>query len=1135
MKNDHDTNSYSTLVDRLKTLRHYYIKNKTIHGMLIILSFVLGLGFLGLWLNSIFVFPVAARVTYLGTSGLLLVILFSYFCLRPIFYPPSLEDVALKVEAKFTELENRLIAALQLSKNLEENPEGYSTDMIRAVIKQADSVSARLNLKEIIDPDPIKKMSRVAGGLVVFSLIFALIFPGAFKNSFYIFSHPLTEFVSPQKFLFVISPGNKEVVKYSDVKIKINVEGEEPKNINFFWRNEGSSWNKEKLSQKTHPTDYKAQEITTKVEPDFTYLFKEVKRSFEYYAEAKGVQSELYKITVVDKPRVVGLKLIFVYPRYTQLKTQVVDENDGNITAIGGTKVKIEARANKELKKGEIVFSDSIRKQTKIKGNVATGEILVKKDGSYFIELWDKSGNKSQDPIEYKITRIDDQFPVVEILEPGHDQDLTESMRVPLLIRISDDYGFSALKLVYQIVSEGSESDEKTLDVDIPNKNQIEGNVEYRWNLSHLLLLPGDLVRYRAVVHDNDTFSGPKKAESESYYLRLPSLDEIIAEVEREQEGQIIDLETVLRGQRELKKKIEDLSQEMNRYTGLDMDWQKRQQLEDALDKQQKLAKDLKDLAQRMDENIRKIEENKLAALEMVEKMMEIKKLMEEIATPEMKEAMRQLAEALKNMDPDQLKEAMKKMQISSEEMLKRLDRAISLLKRMQAEQKLSNLIKMAERMAEKQNQLNQNIDASPKEDLPQISHDEKKLKDDFNEFEKRLKEFTDLASELSLLPQQQLKELSLMPEESGVVEDINQAISQLSSSDKSGALKSGKSCSAKLQQMADQLKTAEENMLAGQKEEIVQAIRKSLYDVFSLSDNQEQLFDRVIPMGMQDMALRDLAHDQQNLKAADIRISEDLEALSHLTLYVGADVLRFMALSLASMEQAIKKLDERKKEIAVDEQRETIYDLNVTARKLMQAMKNAQKSCSGSGMEQLFDKMKGMCDKQSGINEQTQKLGQCGGQGMELSLSQQAALQRLAAEQEAVRKALSELEGEFGNRSEILGRLGQLGDEMKKVVGDFERLHVDQSTIDRQKKILSRLLDAEKSLRERDYSRQRRAEVGEDVFRPSPNQLAPEATQKEGSAKDDLSRFMQEAYPKEYEQLIKDYFKALSEERMRR
>jgi hypothetical protein len=1133
MKNDYDTNSYSALVNRLKILRHSYVKNKTMHGTLILLCLGLGFGFLGLWINSIFVFPVVARIAYLGGVGLFLVTFLSYFCLRPIFHQPTLEDIAMKVEAQFPELNNRLIAALQLANNLKENPEGYSTDMIMAVIEQADSTSAGLNLKDIIDPDPIKKISRVASGLAVFSLIFALIFPGAFKNSFYIFSHPLTEFVSPQKFFFTISPGNAEVVKYADVKIKINVEGEKPENVNFFFKNEGADWNKEKLSSKS---EIKGQDIGA-VEPDFSYQFKEVKRSFEYYAEAKGVESERYKITVVDKPRVVGLKLTFNYPRYTQLKPVVMDENDGNITAIGGTRVEIQAKANKELEKAQLVFSDSTRQETKVEGNVAFGEITVKKDDSYFIELRDKSGNKSQDPIEYKITRIEDQFPYVEILEPGQDQDLTETMRVGLLIRLSDDYGFSSLKIAYQIVSQGQETEEKTINIDIPNNNQAETDVEYRWNLSNLPLLPGDLVRYRAVVYDNDSFSGPKKAESKTYYLRLPSLDEIIAEVEKEQEGQIVDLETVLKGQRELKKKLEDLSQEMNRYTGLDMDWQKKQQLEETVQKQQKLAKDIQNIAQKMDENIKKVEENKLASLEIVEKMMEIKKLMDEIATPQMKEALQKLADALKNMDQDQLKEALKKMQLSQEEMLKRLNRTLSLLKRMQTEQKLSNLIKMAEQMTEKQEKINKNIDASSKENLPSLSGDEKQLKDDFGEFENGLKEFTELASQLSLLPQKKIQELSQMPDQSGVKEDMDQAISQLSSSDQSGSSKSGKSCSKKLKEMGDELKSTLEKMQAGEKEEIVRAIRKSLNDVFSLSDNQEQLFDRLDQIGERDLALLDLAHEEQNMKSAGIRISEDLDSLSHVTLYVNADVERYMALSVASMDKAIQELTQRKNEIAGDEQREAIYDLNVTARQLMEAMKNAQKSCSGSGMEKMFEKMQGMCNKQSGINSETEKLGQCqGGEGgMSLSLSQQGALQRLAAEQEAVRKALSELEGEFGNRSEITGRLDELGKEMKKVVDDFERMQVDQSTMDRQKNILSRLLDAEKSLKERDYSKQRRAEVGEDVSRPSPKDLPYELTQGEEKASDDLLRFMQEAYPKEYEQLIKDYFKALSEERMRK
>jgi hypothetical protein len=375
------------------------------------------------------------------------------------------------------------------------------------------------------------------------------------------------------------------------------------------------------------------------------------------------------------------------------------------------------------------------------------------------------------------------------------------------------------------------------------------------------------------------------------------------------------------------------------------------------------------------------------------------------------------------------------------------------------------------------------------------------------------------------------------MPEKSGVKNDMDQMTSQLSGMNKSGALNSGKSCSKKLKDMADRLGSTKEKMQLKMKKEIAEAIRKSLYDVFNLSDTQEGLFQQVEGLERADMELRTLARDQQNLKGGATRVAEDLDSLAQKTIFIDSDTRRFMALSVAGMDEATRNLEERKQDKVLDEQNEAIYDLNVTARKLMQALNDAQKSCSGSGMEQMFEQMQKMCNKQSGINQETEQLGMCNkpGGGTQLSLSEQAAMQRLAAEQDAVRKSLGELEKEFGNRSEVLGRLDNLGEDMKKVVGDFERLQVDQSTIERQKNILSRLLDAEKSMRERDYSKQRRAEVGEDVSRPSPKELPYDFSQPGQVAKDDLSKFLEEAYPKEYEQLIKNYFKALSEERMKK
>jgi hypothetical protein len=295
-------------------------------------------------------------------------------------------------------------------------------------------------------------------------------------------------------------------------------------------------------------------------------------------------------------------------------------------------------------------------------------------------------------------------------------------------------------------------------------------------------------------------------------------------------------------------------------------------------------------------------------------------------------------------------------------------------------------------------------------------------------------------------------------------------------------------------------------------------------------------LFDQVQELQKGDLELRTLARNEQNLKAGATRVAEDLDTLAQKTIFIDADTRRFMALSIASMDKAIGNLEEIRGDMALDEQKEAVYDLNVTARKLMQALNNAQKSCSGSGMEQMFEQMQKMCNKQSDINKETEQMGMCNKPGgMTPSLSDQAAMQRLAAEQDAVRKGLAQLEKEFGNRSEVLGKLDDMGEEMKKVVGDLERLKVDQSTLDRQKKILSRLLDAEKSMRERDFSEKRRAEVGEDVSRRSPKELSTDLLQPAEIAKDDLSKFLEESYPKEYDQLIKEYFKALSEERMKK
>jgi len=184
--------------------------------------------------------------------------------------------------------------------------------------------------------------------------------------------------------------------------------------------------------------------------------------------------------------------------------------------------------------------------------------------------------------------------------------------------------------------------------------------------------------------------------------------------------------------------------------------------------------------------------------------------------------------------------------------------------------------------------------------------------------------------------------------------------------------------------------------------------------------------------------------------------------------------------------------------------------------------VENAQKSCPNPD---AFAQLQGMCQKQGAINDQTSDLSELGMYTME----QQAGLARLAAEQQALKENLERLNQESGNRSQILGSLDDIAKDMQKVVEDLERMKVDQRTIDRQKQILSRLLDSEKSLVKRDYSEKRKAETGEDITRKSPVRLPANIGALDQKEKERAQRLSSETYPKEYEEAIKEYFKALS------
>jgi len=98
-------------------------------------------------------------------------------------------------------------------------------------------------------------------------------------------------------------------------------------------------------------------------------------------------------------------------------------------------------------------------------------------------------------------------------------------------------------------------------------------------------------------------------------------------------------------------------------------------------------------------------------------------------------------------------------------------------------------------------------------------------------------------------------------------------------------------------------------------------------------------------------------------------------------------------------------------------------------------------------------------------------------------------------------------------------------------VVTDMKGEKLDDELIQKQEHILSKLLDAQKSINERDYEKERESRSGETVVRESPAELDLSNPRALDKISDELNKAVKEGYLRDYEDLIRNYYEILQKE----
>jgi len=98
----------------------------------------------------------------------------------------------------------------------------------------------------------------------------------------------------------------------------------------------------------------------------------------------------------------------------------------------------------------------------------------------------------------------------------------------------------------------------------------------------------------------------------------------------------------------------------------------------------------------------------------------------------------------------------------------------------------------------------------------------------------------------------------------------------------------------------------------------------------------------------------------------------------------------------------------------------------------------------------------------------------------------------------------------------------------MKEVVTNLQSNKINNDLVKQQERILSKLLDAQTSLNERDYEKDRKSIAGKEFNRNSPPDLILTTEEGKNKLRDELLKAVRDGYKKDYEDLIRKYFETL-------
>lgn len=1088
--------------------RRFYL-NQIYQGTLTSVFWLLGLLLILIsveyWLN---LGPVARAVGFWSFVIIALSILSSkvaypfYKYFRADIYLSD-KDAATQIGRYFPELGDKFINFLALSEH-----SIHESDLLLASIAQKGEQIKPYNFPLAIDFKKtyafLKSRLLPLSGVAV---ILAIIVPELFTESTARYLNYSRSYAPEAPFSYVLSSKTLTAFRGEDFTFKVELNGQKlPASVVIVF---------EERQLAMIATDKKKHE----------YTFSNLDNDLNFRLLAGGFFSEEYRVKVVDRPSLSEISLVVQPPGYLG-QSSYTHSGSGSLQVPEGSKITW-STVFKSTDSVLLKDASTPKKQyvfTK-KGEDQFQLTLSMKSSMPYEIIAKNSFGGLREKVGFEISVIKDEAPTIKL---SNRQDTATYNNILVNGIIEDDHGFSKLNLIFFITDENNKTG-------LVQRRSLAFNKEvsiqpfYTYiDLQELQVKNGEKITYKIEVCDNDGVNGSKCVESASFIFEKPS-EKTFEQLSKQSAEKLEDkIEGLYKKSSSLVKSLDRLEQKLKSKS--ELSWSDKKDLSELVDKNKQLLNELSELNE-LQEKLKTLEKNvQEFSPELLEKAQALQELMKQVLDPETQKLLEELQKLLEEKKEDsKVKENLDKLQKKNQNIENELNRALELYKNLQLDKKIEETVKDLRELAEEQ------VKASETKPSEESLSKQDSINSAFEEIKKELSDIEKLNQEI-----EEKRPLNKLTDKANQIkENLNKSKNSLQKGQKKEGRDSQKEAAEKMENLADELETASTEQQVKMVEENIRDLQSILDNLLSLSFQLEEQMKEYRVINQADPRYIALSQKQLKLSEDAKMIEDSLLALAKRVFEIQSFVTREVSELRSYMEESALSIKQRKPSNASGKQQYAMTSANNLALLLddvlkslqnqMSAMQSNGKCTSGKpktkGRGKPQPSLGNLGDMQKQLNEQIEKLKGKGGNGEQLS----EEYAKIAAQQEQLRQALKQLEKMLKEKGENPGNgLGDLAKDMEETEKDIVNKRITQETLLRQKEIETRLLEAEKSLRERDQSQEREAEFAKIKERSLPPDL--EKYLKDKQKQVEQIRRVDPSLKPFYKNEVKRYFKSLIE-----